>query len=370
MTARLAATIVVFVSAIAGCAPGSFDDEPRETTTFVRVDTTDPAARRQYDANVAFATSYTARCAIRDPDRPRVLVTGFGRFESAWNNASGRVVSALVPEARYPQTSAPRRGNVDPPEPQLSVGQRTVELPQVPGPVDVCAVISPVSWDLAATIVAKEVDAFRPSFVVMNGVSPHRELLLELGAINAAIVEHDGSNRLRPAASEGELYAPIIPDVAPSEHLRGSLLSWSAVRDQARGVLPRRGAASNDLLPFEDVVFAGYPRSSNTFVCNNLTYALGYLMDHPRERVRLLRASTPEAVAVDGVDVSLEGDFRLTPRVFVHWPAELADRPSAYPLAADALRAMLGTQLAASARGDLPTRGDNALAAPAFAGAR
>ena len=39
------------------------------------------------------------------------------------------------------------------------------------GPVDVCAMILPVYWDLAAILVAKEIDAFRPNLVLMNGVA-------------------------------------------------------------------------------------------------------------------------------------------------------------------------------------------------------
>ena len=66
----------------------------------VKVDTRTPAARRQYDANVAFATSYKAHCAAPRPatGHPRVLLTGFGRFMSIGDNATGRIISTVIPD--------------------------------------------------------------------------------------------------------------------------------------------------------------------------------------------------------------------------------------------------------------------------------
>ena len=78
-----------------------------QTVDGVVVDTSTPAARAQYDANVSYALSYRARCVSRGGSRPRVLVTGFGRFLSNPPNATGMLVSKLVPAARYPVTERP-----------------------------------------------------------------------------------------------------------------------------------------------------------------------------------------------------------------------------------------------------------------------
>src|SRR5687767_12395000 len=146
---------------LAGCAS---DDDPSGTDddNEVKVDTRTPEARRQYDANVAFANAYVPRCTRSTSGRPRVLVTGFGRFMSVGNNATGRIVSTLVPSARYPETEQPPPGQVDAPEPQLSVGSTTMDIAGV-GPVDVCGMILPVYWDLAAILIAKEAQAMEPS---------------------------------------------------------------------------------------------------------------------------------------------------------------------------------------------------------------
>lgn len=336
----------------------------------VTVDTRSPEARRQYDANVAFALSYSPRCAPGTPGRPRALVTGFGRFLGITNNATGRIVSTLVPEARYPETEPPPRGEVDPPEAQLSVGTRTLTLPDA-GEVDVCAMILPVYWDLAAILIAKEVEAFRPDFVLMNGVAGRTQpIWIELGAINRASGLEDGSSRLRPALERGQHRAPIVADAAPEDEARPNLLSWNAVASAASEAIAAHaddlelGARFGDLLP--GVKLAGFPRTSNTYLCNNVTYVTGYLMGHPERSVRLLRSNAPLPDRPNWVDVQLAEDLRHVPRVFVHWPSALADRHHAG--GAEVMRAILDAQLVALRDGEPPLLGDNAMADPALQG--
>jgi len=114
------------------------------------------------------------------------------------------------------------------------------------------------------------------------------------------------------------------------------------------------------------VKLAGFPRTSNTYLCNNVTYVTGYLMNHPGKEVKLLRASPAVRGKQNDVRVKMTNDFRSTPRVFVHWPSELADAgEEKHEAAADVMRAIIGAQI-----GDrLPTKGDNALADPDLQGA-
>ena len=341
-------------------ALGSADDE-------VKVDTRSPAARQQYDANVAFASAYKPTCAKSSSGRPRVMVTGFGRFMSINDNATGRIISKLVPGSVYPQTESPPAGTVDPPGPQLNVVSTTLDLPQS-GLVDICAMILPVYWDLASILIAREMEAFEPSFVMMNGVAGSRQpIWIELGSTNRADALDDGSNQLRPAVAPSESFAKIITG---GEDARPNLLSWRAVETAAR---VRIEAHSNDVdqdTRFGDVLegvkIAGFPRNSNTYLCNNVTYVTGYLMDHPLSTVRLLRASPPLPKQINQVPVRMEKSFKDTPRVFVHWPSELATKHHA--AGADVMAAILDAQLIALARGNRPTRGDNALADPTLQG--
>jgi pyrrolidone-carboxylate peptidase len=366
--------LLAFVALAVGACAADADPSAGETTTDdsneVKVDTRSPEARRQYDANVAFASSYVARCQRGPAERPRVLVTGFGRFMSIGNNATGRIVSQLVPSARYPETVSPPAGQVDDPAPQLSVGTTTIDFPGI-GEVDVCGMVLPVYWDLAAILIAKEIEAFAPSFVMMNGVAGDRQpIWVELGSTNRAAQLDDGSNQLRPAISNGEPYARIVENANRSDDAQGNVLSWRAVESAARAAIEAHAddvdleQRFGDLLP--DVKLAGYPRASNTYLCNNVTYVTGWLMGHPNKEIRLLRASPAIRGRINEVRVRLSSDYRSAPRVFVHWPSELAEVHHA--AGADVMKAIIGAQLSALRAADAPSRGDNALADPTLQG--
>ena len=371
MVARKLLPAVLGVASMTAAACAGEPSDPPQAYAYseVKVDTRTPEARKQYDANVAFAGAYVPKCTRSSAGRPRVMVTGFGRFMSIDDNASGRIVSKLVAGSVYPQTESSPPGAVDAPGPQLNVVQATVRLPRS-GLVDVCAMILPVYWDLASILIAKEMDAFQPSFVMMNGVADARQpLWIELGATNRAEALEDGSNQLRPVLGPNDSLAKIV-DVG--EEARPNLLSWSAVTAAASG---RVAAHANDVdadTRFGDVLdgvkLAGFPRSSNTYLCNNVTYVTSYLMAHPRASVRLLRASPPLRNRINEVTVQMKTDFSKTPRVFVHWPSELATMHHA--AGADVMAAILDAQLVAVSRGQAPTFGDNKLADPTLAGGK
>lgn len=331
----------------------------------VTVDTSDPAARAQYDANVSFALRYRTRCRSGWTTRPRVLVTGFGRFLDNATNASGQMVSALVPGMTYPVTARPPAGTPDDPAPQTAVQQGTVTVPGV-GAVEVCAMVLPVYWDLAAILAIKEAQAFGPDLVVMNGIAgPSQDLWLELGSVNRAMVLRDGSDVLLPRATEGLSYAALVPSAPASERLRGMLLSWDGVRAAAEAAIGAAGDVSSDGRALRDVLtgvrFGGFPRDGNTYLCNNLSYVVNYAMDRPGRGVTLLQASTFRRGVPNKVTVRIDRDLRRVPRVFVHWPSLLSGPQ--LEAGAGVLRAMIAAQLAAlDGDGAAPTRGDNARA--------
>jgi pyrrolidone-carboxylate peptidase len=365
----VAATLLLGVA----CAPAQDEDANPEGAESgdneVKVDTSTPRARAQYDANVNFAAAYRARCTPKT-GRKRVLVTGFGRYMSIDNNATGRLVSALVPTAKYPETHAPADGLVDDPAPQLSVATETLQLDGV-GAVDVCAMILPVYWDLAGALIAKELDAFAPDLVLMNGVAGSRQpIWIELGAVNRAAPLDDGSSQLRPALDRGASFAPIVQSSKAEDNARSNLLSWDRVRRAAEQTATRSRAVTNsDGVPFAEVLdgakLAGFPRNSNTYLCNNTTYVAGYLMDHPGKTVRLMRASRRQPGALNALDVTVRRDLRNTPRAFVHWPSSLDG--AHVSAAADVLRSMIAAQLSAGSS-DAPSRGDNRQADPSLQG--
>jgi hypothetical protein len=344
--------LLTAVASLLGCAPGS--TEGVAGADAVVVDTSTEAARAQYDANVAFALRYAARCKATT-DRKRVLVAGFGRVYGEQNPA-GQVVSALVPGLRYPVTTAPGGGRVDPPEPQLAVAQGTLDL-ATSGKVEACGMVIPAAWDLTAVLVAKEIEAFKPDFVIMNGIGRARAAVwIELGAVNRALPHYDESDVLKPAPAQGEEYAPLVK-ADPLGNQQGLLLSYARVRASAEGAV-RELSSGRDGEAFGRVVlgvgYPRYPRATGNYLCNNLSYVTSWLMAHPGEDVTLLEASVPKKGAVNAVTARIEGDFRQTPRVFVHWPSEIGGHLAE---GAKVLGAMIDAQLSA-APADAPTYGD------------
>lgn len=357
MVSRFAVLSLLLVA----CSADVGTDDPEENQDAVTVDTSTPAARAQYDANVAFARSYVANCKPVANGHKRAIVTGFGRFLSISENATGRIVSAMVPSAKYPFTTPPSGDAVDPPGPQTSVAMSTLRLPKS-GDVDVCAMIVPVYWDLAAILIAKEIDAFGPNVVLMNGVADsEQDLWIELGGINRAMTVADGSDRLVPIATNGRSFVPLVPSASSSDLLRGQFMSWKAVQTAAIAKVQQHGSDLEEGRRFDDVLtgakLAGFPRSGNTYLCNNITYTVNYLMGYTGRSVTLLKASKTVSGKPNSVTTKIARDVRKVPRTFLHWPSTLTGTHIAD--AADVLKGVLDAQLGTT---DAPSIGTNAMA--------
>ena len=349
---------------LASCSATPQGDHAGQSQDAVVVNTDTPRAKAQYDADAAFARAYTPRCAATT-GRPRVIVTGFGRFQWILDNVTGRIVSHLVPGAAYPETTPAKDGEIDPPGPQTSVAVGTITLPNT-GDVDVCAMILPVHWDLAAILIVKEIQSFDPQFVMMDGVASEKQpLWLELGSVNRAMTELDGSEILRPLEPAGEEFAPIIESAAPEDTLKGLLLSYDAVERAAKATILSHADHVVEGRRFDAVLqgvkLTGFPRNGNTYLCNNVSYVTNYLMANPGHAVALLSASTGEKEDKEGVRVAIDRDVTKVPRVFVHWPSTLTG--AHVDDATDVMRTVIDAQLVAlGTDADAPIVGTNSMA--------
>jgi pyrrolidone-carboxylate peptidase len=349
-----ALTVALLAAGELGCS----DDVGTQQSNVV-VDTASDAAWAQYVADIHFAQAYVPSCQP-DPTsgRPRVLVTGFGRFMENAENATGRMVSRVVPGLEYPLTSQPAPGQIDDPAAQTRVKLGVVSLPGV-GEADVCGMVLPVFWDLAAYLVLREAEIFEPDLVLLNGIADGRQpLWLELGSVNQAVALPDGSGVLVPIESG----APLLDEAPPAEQARGLLLSWQEVRTGGETRIAALAAETDDAgTRFGDVVqgvrYAGYPRPSNTYLCNNTTYVVGYVLDHAGQTVRLLEPSAPRPGGPTGIDLDFGPNLSTVPREFVHWPKELRD--THLDRGADVMEHLIAAQLGAPTE---PTRGDPAMA--------
>jgi pyrrolidone-carboxylate peptidase len=290
-----------------------------------------------------------------------VLVTGFGRFLDNETNATGQLVSAMV-SATYPRTKRPV--GVDDPAPQTVVTQKTITVSGV-GAVDVCAMVVPVFWDLAAVLAIKEIESFAPDLVVMNGIAGSEQpIWLELGGVNRAMTLEDGSDVLHPRAPDGQTFAKLVPSALVRDDRRSNLLSWNAVKASASRAIAAHRADLESGKTFGEILhgvqLAGFPRSGNTYLCNNLAYVVGYAMGYPGRTLTLMQSSNPIAGRTNRVRVAITKDLRSIPRVFIHWPSTLAG--AHLTGAADVLRAAIAGQLLATRSGDRATLGVNDLA--------
>lgn len=354
------ATALALLAGLGACDAAR---KPGTETNDVVVDTESEAAWAQYLANHTFASSYAPRCRPYEPSaidglsrRPRVLVTGFGRFLDIRENATGRIIERFLPGLAYPETEPPAPGEIDDPAAQTSVDSGVVSLP-ISGEVEVCAMVLPVFWDLAGALVLAESESFAPDLIVMNGVAGYTQpLWLELGAVNEAVGLEDGSGVL--AAQPDSRILTEIPDGLDA---RPNLLSWSAVREAAEREVAARSPSLEGERSFGEVLggvrYAGFPRGSNTYLCNDTTFLVSTVLDHPGHVFRVLEPSHPREGGPTGLDVSTNLDGATLPRVFVHWPSSLTGAHLGD--AAAVLGAIVDAQLGAS---DAPTRGDPSLA--------
>lgn len=353
---RCVPSLLLATLALPACSAPAPDAERVEGATTLD---TEGKARAQYDANLAFVRAYTPQC--HRPDRGKaILLTAFGGFVDAPDNPTARVAGQIVPALSAPELKRTPEGVT---VPSVRAAEGVVQL-QASGDTRVCALILPVMWDLAAAIVAKEIDALRPSLVVMNGVRYDREpLFIELGAVNHAR-RADDTGDLMPSVS----HEPVIDGLDASEERRGNLMSWRTVEAAAERARLQRADVLEDGTRFDAIVksvqLAGMRVNANTYICNNTTYAVGYLMDHPGKPVSLMSAKPREDGAENEYVIKMVDDHRQTPRVFLHWPGDL--RGEHVGAAAHVVRAILDAQLVAlGSESDKPTRGTNALAHPA-----
>jgi pyrrolidone-carboxylate peptidase len=228
------------------------------------------------------AESYVAQ-AVPD-DAPRVLCTGFGPFKSHAVNATASMVAALV-----------GRHAGEPP----FFAQARVEG------IAIAALVLPVAWELAPLLVLREIAAFAPQLVVMNGIAGgRREVLLELGAVNAARLEPDALGAVPRDAS------PMLAG-APAEV--ANLASWDALLAAGRAAVATRAADRQDGVRFDDVVRdvrLAEPRAGNVYLCNHTTFVVSHALTDANAPLTLLGAEVPPRT-------------HAPRRLFVHWPDAL-----------------------------------------------
>jgi hypothetical protein len=195
----------------------------------------------------------------------RVLVTGFGLFKGVSFNISGLVAAALARPDLTPGDATLRESDHG-----GRAWERRLEIRGVA--TELCAVTLDVLWDLAAAVVAHEMERWQPELVVLLGRGSE-QAIFETGAIDAA--------RAMPGfAADGARVEGNLPLARGPDHGRGGAapevttsgpaptaiaMTWNAAAAHAATADAVRA------LGFEATVAPG-ARPANDYICNNVSY--------------------------------------------------------------------------------------------------
>lgn len=259
-------------------------------------------------------TAYTKKSAhcTSNGQEPRILLTGFGVFQSGGFNISGVVVQSMADEQFWPRefvsgeswagATPAASGTVA----KTSLGgEATMRRLSFNGhSYNVCFLILDVKWDLAGAILLHEMKLFKPNAIVMTGLGANNNLgFFEGGAINSATYSSgyhgDGAvdDNNRPIASY------ILPDVnQPNAPVDEIPMTWDALALAAKG---------KDLVKEID---EGHKlrgltaaRENNNYICNNISYIT-------------MSALNGRTVLLAGRKIQINSESQHIPAGFFHYP--------------------------------------------------
>ncbi len=202
----------------------------------------------------------------------RVIVTGFGLFSGVDFNISGLVVSSMA-DAKFWPTDDRNLGSIQNPVVSSGVLKDTDHGVQIVNrsmvingeSYEVCFLTLDVLWDLAASIIIYQSELFKPELVMMSGRGSTVDVMhLENGAVNRAMKLSGYDSSGTPDSDNSPEDDKIIEDI-PLYELE--MMTWDNVRLQSK-IQPI--AKKIDI----DVIAEKYARSGNTYICNNVSYAV------------------------------------------------------------------------------------------------
>lgn len=251
----------------------------------------------------------------------RILVTGFGRWLGSDFNISGEVARSFIDPNFWPAeinldtVNEPKKSLVSTPATLHGawVGQRSLRVNETP--FEVCALYLDVTWDLAAAIIVREMDQFKPDAVFMSGRG-FSDAVFEGGVSNVALgmSGYDGLGK-----ELGKLNVPWCNDRPCASYETTSVLP-----ENQTGVEPvisfswdnRRLAEVSG--KYMDRVFSGSvltpqrPSENNTYLCNNV----GYIAAHAAKGI---------PISLAGGSVVVSATLAQPPTAgFFHYPGSIS----------------------------------------------
>mgnify|MGYP001555991496 FL=1 len=213
----------------------------------------------------------------------RVLISGFGLFSGADFNISGLIVEALADSQLWPEETnlttvtenielgedrqLRNRSRLEADSKGARTWQRTITINDKT--VTLCLVHLEVLWDLAGAIAIYEASLFQPDMIVMMGRGGF-ESIIETGALNEALTmsgfDGDGvPHSVNTPVGTGRRTPLILPQDHPGIGSQIAM-TWDAA------ALKEAAEPWLEHLPFVSMRVAPGPRSSNNYICNNISF--------------------------------------------------------------------------------------------------
>jgi pyrrolidone-carboxylate peptidase len=214
----------------------------------------------------------------------RVLITGFGPFQSVKNNISGALAEFLAhPDFWPPITngetifSPPRSSEFLFRLPPSGIRAIQREIIFKNKPITLCSLALSVEWDLAAAAIVFETKHFSPDTVLMMGRGGHAfAVSLEAAAVNnaSALTGFDTSgNPLGNANTPTENHV-LPPSTGAKPEVR---LNWNthSIAAHSKNMLAKVNTALQHQgeNAFRFIPQSG-PSTGNTYICNNVAYVV------------------------------------------------------------------------------------------------
>jgi pyrrolidone-carboxylate peptidase len=240
---------------------------------------------RKYASYVKMRASRSlSGCSAGGEASRRVLISGFAPFQTDGKNISGLVADALGNQTFFKSGmrisdmgtfSGAGEINDNPGEFQARATQRTIVYNALS--YELCTLVLPVQWDLAAAIILYETKIFSPHLIIMSGRDGKSHgLRLEAAAINSALNAPGFDTNGDSLGDKNQpITSPILPtgpDVSPN-----IAMTWKPAQ-----LAPKVSLALNKMneivgTPASNAYVALPQQSadpSNNYICNNTSFVV------------------------------------------------------------------------------------------------
>lgn len=203
-------------------------------------------------------------CLSSGANNPRVIITGFGKWEKNKLNISSSVLDEVAQEV----ISLRQESFFG------EILNKTILIDTKP--VDICFVKLAVAWDISSAILISEADSFKPDLVIMMGDGVSGKLMIETKARNATAkfsgFNHNGDDLGKLSTPKG-LFA-ITGRIRDPRFME---MNWDYFK-----IKKELSLMSEEFQSTFDIQLNTKHIKSNIYICNALSYTFLRAIDNKK----------------------------------------------------------------------------------------